>query len=211
MRIVKAPDVRRAEIMAVANKLFQMKGYTKTSVDEIVREAQIAKGTFYYYFKSKEEILDALTEQLVIDMAEGSEQIVHNEHLNAIDKICAILSQQKSLTTEKQSVVDGMHLPENKALHERINIETVRVFGPILAKVVEQGNQEGVFQVEDPLSTVQFILAGSQFLLGQGIFNWSIQEEQARTQAMFTLIERAFAAKPGSILTALSAGLASGQ
>lgn len=45
-------------------------------------------------------------------------------------------------------------------------IETVLAFGPILATVVEQGNQEGVIQIDDPLSTVRFILAGSRFLMG---------------------------------------------
>ncbi|MBC3211552.1 hypothetical protein [Serratia fonticola] len=34
-------------------------------------------------------------------------------------------------------------------------IETVLAFGPILATVVEQGNQEGVIQIDDPLSTVR--------------------------------------------------------
>lgn len=203
MRIVKAPEVRRTEILSVAERLFQMKGYEKTSVDEIVRTAEIAKGTFYHYFKSKEEILDALTERLVADMAHESRLIANNGDLNAVEKIVSIISKQSALAAERQSVVDGMHHPTNKALHDRINVETVRVFGPILAEVVSQGNRDGIFHVDDPLSTVQFILAGSQCLFGEGTFNWSAAEEQARKQAMLTLIERTFAAEPGSLSAVL--------
>lgn len=203
MRIVKDPDVRRAEILSIANQLFQSKGYSKTAVDEIVRQAGIAKGTFYHYFKSKEEILDALTDQLVNDMAIQAEQIANNNTLNAIEKLVTIINGQNSLKDEKQNVVDSMHLPENRELHERTNIKIIRIFGPILAQVIQQGNQEQLFQVDDPLSTVQFILAGSLFLLGEGVFNWSDQEQQARNLAMLTIIERSFAAQKGSIIQAL--------
>lgn len=203
MRIVKDPDVRRAEILSIANQLFQSKGYSKTAVDEIVRQAGIAKGTFYHYFKSKEEILDALTDQLVNDMAIQAEQIANNNTLNAIEKLVTIINGQNSLKDEKQNVVDSMHLPENRELHERTNIKIIRIFGPILAQVIQQGNQEQLFQVDDPLSTVQFILAGSLFLLGEGVFNWSDQEQQARNLAMLTIIERSFHAPKGSIIQAL--------
>jgi hypothetical protein len=106
-----------------------------------------------------------------------------------------------------RSIVEDLHRPENRALHERSNIETVLVFGPILAAVVEQGNQEGVFQVADPLSTVQFILAGSLFLFGHQTFNWAPEEEAAHMQAMLLLIERAFGAKPGSFAAVLGASI----
>ncbi|MFC0226948.1 TetR/AcrR family transcriptional regulator [Serratia aquatilis] len=206
-RIVKKPEVRRAEILQAAGDLFQSQGYETTSVDEIVRRAGIAKGTFYYYFKSKEEILEALAQQLCADMASRSQLIAENPDLGAIEKFCAIIAAQNQTAEEGQSIVENLHRPENRALHERSNIETVLVFGPILAAVVEQGKQEGVFQVEDPLSTVQFILAGSMFLFGHQTFNWTPEEEAARMQAMLLLIERAFGAAPGSFAEVLGATL----
>jgi len=55
MRIVKEYDERRNEIIDTAKKLFITKGYNKSSVNDILNEIGIAKGTFYYYFASKEE------------------------------------------------------------------------------------------------------------------------------------------------------------
>ncbi|CAI0905591.1 TPA: TetR/AcrR family transcriptional regulator [Serratia fonticola] len=207
VRTVKTPEVRRAEILQAASELFQEIGYESTSVDSIVRSAGIAKGTFYYYFKSKDEVLAALAQQLCAEMVARSQIIADDPQLGAIEKFCAIIASQNQTVEAGQALVEDLHRPENRALHERSNIETVLAFGPILAAVVEQGNQEGVFQVDDPLSTVQFILAGSLFLFGHQMFSWTPEEQAARMQAMLLLIERAFGAVAGSFATVLGASI----
>ncbi|MBL5859469.1 TetR/AcrR family transcriptional regulator [Serratia fonticola] len=207
VRTVKTPEVRRAEILQAASELFQEIGYESTSVDSIVRSAGIAKGTFYYYFKSKDEVLAALAQQLCAEMVARSQVIADDPQLGAIEKFCAIIAAQNQTVEAGQALVEDLHRPENRALHERSNIETVLAFGPILAAVVEQGNQEGVFQVDDPLSTVQFILAGSLFLFGHQMFSWTPEEQAARMQAMLLLIERAFGAVAGSFATVLGASI----
>ena len=60
MRIVKEHDERKNEIIDTASHIFAQKGYDKTSVNDILNAIGIAKGTFYHYFKSKEEVLDAV-------------------------------------------------------------------------------------------------------------------------------------------------------
>jgi AcrR family transcriptional regulator len=207
VRTVKTPEVRRAEILQAASELFEEIGYESTSVDSIVRSAGIAKGTFYYYFKSKDEVLAALAQQLCAEMVARSQIIADDPQLGAIEKFCAIIAAQNQTVETGQALVEDLHRPENRALHERSNIETVLAFGPILAAVVEQGNQEGVFQVDDPLSTVQFILAGSLFLFGHQMFSWTPEEQAARMQAMLLLIERAFGAATGSFAAVLGASI----
>ena len=203
-RTVKNPEVRQAEILEVARILFQSKGYEATSVDEIVRMASIAKGTFYYYFKSKEDVLNILAHQLVVDVVAQTQVIADDPSIGAIEKFCAILSKQSQILQEKQGVFNDLHRPENRALHECNNREIVLMFGPVLASVIEQGKQEGIFHVEDALSTIQFILAGSLFLFGADIFQWTAAEEAARTRAMLVLIERATGAKENSFAKALA-------
>lgn len=48
---------KKRELLAVAEKLFIVKGYEQTSIDDILKESGISKGGFYHYFKSKDEIL----------------------------------------------------------------------------------------------------------------------------------------------------------
>lgn len=59
-RITKAPDERRMELFNAAQALFFTKGYEKTSVKDIVKQVGVAKGLFYYYFESKQALLEAL-------------------------------------------------------------------------------------------------------------------------------------------------------
>ena len=60
MKTVKEGEVRRREILEAARELFVKKGYEQTSVNDILKIVDIAKGTFYYYFASKEEVLEAI-------------------------------------------------------------------------------------------------------------------------------------------------------
>jgi AcrR family transcriptional regulator len=196
-RTVKRPDVRRSEILAAAGELFQSQGFQNTPVDAIIRKAGIAKGTFYYYFKSKEDILAALVHQLVLQMVEHACSITANTTLSALDKARIILRDQAIQVANADVIVD-LHLPENRELHERINVETTLKFGPIMAEVVEQGIREGSFHVENPLETVQFLLAGSQFLMDSGLFHWTPDERMRRIQAMQSIVERSLGADAGS-------------
>ncbi len=198
-RSVKAPEIRRAELLNAANQLFQTKGYATTTVDDIVQAVGVAKGTFYYYFKSKEALLTTLVDQFIQNLLSASQQIIDNPDLNAIEKIVEIVNLQGKMMEKEQYVVMQMYLPENKALTDKINVEAVLLFSPVLAAVVEQGNREGVFQVEDPLSTCQFILAASQFMTNHN-FHWTAEQQAAHSRAMLVFIERAFGAKSNALI-----------
>jgi len=65
MRISKEPEERRNEILDTAEMLFFTKGYARTTVNDVLQVIGIAKGTFYYYFKSKEEVMDAVVVRFI--------------------------------------------------------------------------------------------------------------------------------------------------
>jgi AcrR family transcriptional regulator len=199
VRTVKAPAIRRSEILAAAGDLFQSQGYQQATVDAIIRKAGIAKGTFYYYFHSKEEVLAALVHDLVLQLVASARAIADDPSLGALEKARLLLrGESQVLQAANREVMDSLHLPENRELHERSNVETIVAFGPILAGVVEQGNREGVFHVEHPLQTVQFLLAGSLFLFDTGLFTWTSDEQVAHASARQAVIERALGAQAGS-------------
>src|SRR5580698_4396368 len=61
----KPPEVRREELMDAAERIFLDKGVSATSVDEIVAAADVAKGTFYLHFESKELLLLSLQRRFI--------------------------------------------------------------------------------------------------------------------------------------------------
>ncbi|MBR0478017.1 MAG: TetR/AcrR family transcriptional regulator, partial [Solobacterium sp.] len=54
---------RRNEFIAAAEKLFRENGIVDTTISSIVKEVNVAKGLFYYYFNSKEDVIDAVSEK----------------------------------------------------------------------------------------------------------------------------------------------------
>ena len=60
MRVTKEAQERREEILDAAEALFASDGYASTSTNDIIDRVGIARGTLYYHFRSKEEILDAV-------------------------------------------------------------------------------------------------------------------------------------------------------
>ncbi len=197
-RTVKAPEERRAEIVAAADQLFRQKGYAKCSVDMIIREIGVAKGTFYYYFKSKADILAAIVDRTLNQVVELAEGVADEPSLTAMQKMEALLGNSHIGDDDSLDVAEMLHLPENRELHELTNIQTVLQLSPILARIVEQGIQEGSFEVDKPLETIQFLFTGAQFLTDGDLFGFSKPELRSRRQVTQTIVEKALGATPGS-------------
>ena len=63
MKETKDTDERRNEFIDAAEKLFKENGVVDTTINAIVKEMDVAKGLFYYYFKSKDDVIDAICEK----------------------------------------------------------------------------------------------------------------------------------------------------
>ena len=75
VRATKLRVQRRAKIVEAALRVFARKGYYAASVDDIVREAAVARGTFYLYFPSKHELFSALCDELLADLERGIRRV----------------------------------------------------------------------------------------------------------------------------------------
>ncbi len=71
-RNIKNPVERRNEFIAVAEELFLENGFENTSIDDIVIRMNVAKGLFYHYFDSKDELLTAIAERLLDEIRSRS-------------------------------------------------------------------------------------------------------------------------------------------
>lgn len=95
---------KREKILEIALKLFMEKGFNKTSIDEITKLADISKGSFYTYFKSKEELLESIIEELLEVVEEKFFKIISLKK-KPIDFIEAFLKLNVSLSKKFSSSV----------------------------------------------------------------------------------------------------------
>jgi AcrR family transcriptional regulator len=198
-RIVKDPDVRRREIIDAAERLFNDNGYEETPVEEIIKQAGIAKGTFYYYFKSKEEILDAIVKRMAERIIRRAGAVAGDESLSSVEKMRIMLFEQNMEARREFESMKGIHLIKNVDMHQKIIVELVLQYAPILSSVVRQGISEGVFHTAHPLEATEYLLVASQFLFDPGIYPWSEADLARRAAAMQEIVESIYKAEPGSL------------
>jgi len=79
-------EIVKAEILVQAQKLFQQYGLKKTTMDEIAVACGKAKSTLYYYFKSKEEVFDAVILMEMVNLRKQVKDRVE-EYRTMLDKI----------------------------------------------------------------------------------------------------------------------------
>lgn len=198
MRIIKNPEDRKNEILDAAKTLFMTKGYVKTTVNDILQATGIAKGTFYYYFQSKEEVMDAVVERLIDIAAEAAQNIASDPALPATEKLRRIVAMPEPEAKEKDRMIDEFHQTENAEMHQRSLVQTVLRLSPILAQIIEQGIREGTFHTSCPRETIELLLVASQFLLDDGLFHWQPEELTKKARAFALMMETSLGAEPGS-------------
>lgn len=194
MRIVKNPVERKAEIVAAARHLFQQKDYDQATLQDVMSYLGIAKGTIYHYFKSKEELLEAVVEDMVAEHLKKMKKGMRVKG-NALNKLQAMVKAGK---TNSPQVLEALHKKGNEALHTRLLVATLMRQAPLYAQVIQRGCQEGLFHTHHPLESAEFILTAVQFLTDLGIYPWSPKDLQRRGHAFSELIEQLLRAPPGS-------------
>ena len=89
------PDVseeRKAQIYQAALVCFSRKGYHQTTMDDIVAESGLSKGSLYWYFKSKKELFLSLFQEVMGQLGQAWEAIAANQEASATDKLLASLA-----------------------------------------------------------------------------------------------------------------------
>ncbi|QQK78986.1 TetR/AcrR family transcriptional regulator [Salicibibacter cibi] len=197
MRTSKNPEERRNEILDVAETLFTTKGYGNTTINDILQMVGIAKGTFYYYFRSKEDVMDAVVIRFIDSGAEAAKMIAANANLEAPEKIFQIIMAQNPNASREKRMLEELHDVHNAVMHQKSLVETIRRLTPVLTDVVEQGLAEGAFTTLYPRETVEFLLV-AQLVFDDGIFEWQPQELMQKAIAFTHMIETSLGAEPGS-------------
>jgi AcrR family transcriptional regulator len=197
VRIVKKPDVRKAEIIQAARHLFQTRAYEHTTMQDVMDGLGIAKGTIYHYFKSKEDLLDAVIDQMTNEALEQMQYVIDHASGNALARIQQLIAAG-NIADENPEILEQLHNPRNAGMHATMMAAAVKSSAPLYAQLIRQGCNEGLFAVEYPLEAAELILTSFQFLLDTGIYQWTEEDLMRRANALPRLIENVLKAKPGS-------------
>lgn len=212
MRIVKDPVIRKNEILDATETLFTTKGYNETSITDIVKAVNIAKGTFYYYFKSKEEILDEVLLRLINEDKKRMSLVLSDTSLSPIQKMTMlILAQQAQPGDRKDRMTEEFHKSGNAEMHQRGTKLAIKHLAPIMAQAVQEGVEQGIFSTNTPLEDMEMLLATSFVMFDEELATYTPEEVPKKAVAFFKNMERVLGAEQGSFNEMLEALFASDE
>jgi AcrR family transcriptional regulator len=153
-RVVKSAQVRQDEILDVAQELFVRRGFGGTSVQALIDEVGIAKGTFYHHFPSKAAVLEALLERLIGEIPALVRPVLDDAERGALASFRAFFSTLDAWKAERAPLMVAI----DRALHDGSRVDLVEglrqatraMAVPLVVEVVEQGIREGVFRTRSP-------------------------------------------------------------
>lgn len=145
--VKKPPEQWKDEILKTAKKLFLSKGYEETSITDIMQEVGGAKGMFYRFFQSKEELMQALGDQMFFEN-NPFEIIKKRTDLNGLQKIRELLVlNQSDMERDSLNVQAIPILKDPRILMAAIEANR-RVLTPLWFELLEEGRQDGSIKTE---------------------------------------------------------------
>ena len=166
---MKKGEKRKKELLKIAYDMFLTQGYENTSVDEIIEKAQIAKGTYYYHFQSKEQMLEEVIDMMIDSEAKMAEQIITMD-IPVPQKIVMMITSMKP-TEAEQPIKNALFQPENVLMHHKVRKKLITVITPLLSEVIKEGVNEGIFECDNITERVKMLLIISDGTFNEGTFS----------------------------------------
>ncbi len=212
-RVIKAPAIRRAELIDCAQRLFLLKGYEKTTINDVIAATRLSKGAFYHHFRSKEDLLEAIAARFAQQSLAFVTSVQENKSLNAVQRLNVLLAMSREWKAENLPQLRAMFTtllrPENAVLYLRIVNAVFAAMAPTLAAMIEHGGREGVFDVPDARTAAdallwlgngrQTIVVQAMAAAGSGGVDEAAQLIFRRLRAEETIVDRILGLPPGSV------------
>ena len=164
--MAKTKEERRNEIIETAGKLFEEKGYEQTQVQDIVNEIGVAKGLFYYYFKSKDEVMEELADRYADAIIDAVNKLIDKD-ISTFDRINRIFQIFIDSAEKKFGIFMGILNVKNGITHERIFFNVGKKMVPLVTELILSGNDNGECNCSDPKFITEFLVSGLFNIMNQ--------------------------------------------
>jgi AcrR family transcriptional regulator len=157
-RIVKDSEERKEELLQIGIQLFLQGGTKSVSIQNVVKEAKVATGLFYYYFKNKEDFMQQSLERYAYDYIIKIRKIVENKNLPILERLDSLIIQLNIRFGEVIKINNDelLNTPHHLALEEAI----IQQAHKMMSGFIREGNESRYFRVSDPDLTALYLVCG---------------------------------------------------
>lgn len=180
---MKKNKPKYTQIIDAAVKVIAENGYHSSQVSKIAKQAGVADGTIYLYFKNKEDILVSLFQQKMGNFIEKIEEETNSQQ-TAVEKLLKLIEMHfKQLTADHHlAIVTQLELRQsNKDLRLKIN-EVLKRYLTVIDQIIEEGIQDEIFRDDIDTRLVRQMIFGT---LDEAVTNWVMKEQH------YDLVEQA--------------------
>lgn len=203
MRVVKEAEERRNEILDAADELFGQKGFDGTSTNDILEKVRIARGTLYYHFKSKEDIMDALIERYNVRLLSAAQEIAADKSIPVNERITRVVMALNISGGGSKEIMEHIHRPQNALMHQKIQKVIISGVTPILARIICEGIEQGLFSTPFPYECMEMVVTYANTVFDNDMGEMTDEELASRIQAFVFNVERLLGAESGSLVYVL--------
>lgn len=201
MRVVKEAEERRNEILDAADQLFGQKGFDGTSTNDILEKVGIARGTLYYHFKSKQDIMDALIERYSVRLLGAAQKIGVDKSIPLNERIIGVVMALNISDGSSKEIMDHIHKPQNALMHQKIQKVIINGVPPILTVIIREGIEQGVFSTPFPYECMEMVVTYMNTVFDDDMVEMTNEERTSRMQAFVFNVERLLGAESGSLMS----------
>lgn len=141
------------------------------TVDMIAKNAGIGKGSIYYYFESKDDIIDAVIERSY-SSAIREYFTLTNDFSGTYEKLKQLFASliRKEFQDNSRNLITSLHIQDDIILHYKLMMTAIKTVSPILTQILKDGVADGTFHTESPVESAEMIVAMLTFLLNRSFF-----------------------------------------
>lgn len=202
MRIVKEAEERRNEILDVAERLFVTKGFDHTSTNDILAEVGIARGTLYYHFKSKTDILDAMIERMTRQLVTKAAEIFDKKDIPVLQRLTMMIMALHVDGSLGQEVLEQVHKPQNALLHQKMQEGMLAGIHPLITGLIEEGIAQGICRTDYAEEVAEMTLLYSNTVFDD-LAEHSEEDYHRKIAAFIYNLERLLGMEQGSMQAAI--------
>lgn len=199
MKTIKDGEERRKEILVTARNLFIHNGYDQTSINDILKIVGIAKGTFYYYFSSKEEVLQEIIMDIVFEGAVRAERILQDSSIPLLRRIVMAIMAQAPEFEGADELAEELHKVSNAKLEQAYRKTMLTKMTSVLEDAVKEAQKQNIIHTDCPKECIESILLMGHMMFDCETFMWQAEEYPIKLRAFLCNAERMLGAKEGEL------------
>ena len=199
MKNTERTEIRKNEILDQAEKLFLEKGYEQTTINDILQVSGAAKGSLYYHYKSKADVLDGIIKRRGDENIARARQIATTPGVDARTKLLQVIFSQQPQDEHKREITKELERSGDGQMFLKSLTDIQKRLAPVLSEIVEEGIAQKVFTVTYPLQSVEILLSAAHCLFDNPLALHDPLEQRQKMLAFITVTEKVLGAQSGSL------------